>query len=393
VTCQFASTDGKNEQTVTAKYLVGADGARSMVRRALGFSFAGKFGQQRNFFGGRMYAIYLRCPDFYAATGMEPAWMHWTFNEERRALMAAVDGRGEYAFHTQLKEGEDEAAITDHDAKALFQQACGAEIDCEILSHMGWTAGHAVVADHFRAGRVFIGGDAAHLFTPAGGLGYNTAVEDAVNLGWKLAATLSGQAGPELLSSYEFERKKSATRNTGYARQFADSVGNYVPKPGIEQETAAGEDLRHAAGTYLEDHARREFNIPGITFGTRYDGSPVLPQPDGPIPEDLPNKYAQCSVPGGRAPHWWFADGTSLFDRFGFDWTLLRFGKGGPLDDDLATEGKKRGLSLKVIDLPDPQIAELYSAALVLIRPDQVIGWRGDQAQNPRSIWDRLLGW
>jgi 2-polyprenyl-6-methoxyphenol hydroxylase-like FAD-dependent oxidoreductase len=392
VSCRFASTDGAKSELVKAQYLVGADGARSLVRRALGFSYTGEYGQRRNFMGGRMYAVYLRSPDFYSITGIEPAWMHWTFNEDRRAFMAAVDGKGEYAFHTQLREGEDENSITDEDAKALFQQACGAEIDCEILSHMGWTAGHALVADRFRAGRVFIGGDAAHLFTPTGGLGYNTAVEDAVNLGWKLAATLSGRAGPALLDSYEFERRKSATRNTGYARGFADSVGNYLPEPGLEEDNQAGGTLRRAAGAYLEDHARREFNIPGITFGTRYDGSPVLPEPDGPIPEDAANKYAQSGLPGGRAPHWWLPDGTSLFDLFGFDWTLLRLGGDAPSGEGLVKEAGARGLSLKVVDLPEPEIREIYGAPLVLVRPDQFVGWRGENAGSHHSLWDKMLG-
>lgn len=171
VACRFAAIDGTEEVSVRAQYLVGADGARSMVRRELGFNYEGEFGRQRNFMGGRMYAVYLRCPAFYAATGKDPAWMHWTFNGDRRAFMAAVDGKGEYAFHTQLREGESEDVVTDDDAKSLFRQACGADIDCDILSHMGWTAGHALVANKFRAGRVFIGGDAAHLFTPAGGAG------------------------------------------------------------------------------------------------------------------------------------------------------------------------------------------------------------------------------
>ncbi|MDA0962615.1 MAG: FAD-dependent monooxygenase, partial [Proteobacteria bacterium] len=150
VACRFAATDGSAGQDVRARFLIGADGARSMVRRAIGATLQGEFGEKRNFMGGRMYAVYLNCPDFYAATGMDPAWMHWTLNGERRALMAAVDGQGDYAFHTQLRADEDEDSLTDADARALFHQACGREIDCTILSHMGWTAGHSVVADRMR---------------------------------------------------------------------------------------------------------------------------------------------------------------------------------------------------------------------------------------------------
>lgn len=392
VDCTFTSIDGDETERIKAQYLVGADGARSMVRKKLGISYSGAYGQERNFMGGRMYAVYLRCPDFYSATRIEPAWMHWTFNEDRRAFMAAVDGKGEYAFHTQLRPGEDEKDISDEKVKGLFRQACGCEIDCEVLSHMGWTAGHSLVADSFGSGRVFIGGDAAHLFTPTGGLGYNTAVEDAVNLGWKLAATLAGHTGSALLQSYEFERRKSALRNTGYARRFADSVGHYVPPSGLEADTQEGEALRSAAGAYLEDHARREFNIPGVTFGMRYDGSPVLPQSDGPIPEDAANSYTQSGLPGGRAPHWWLADGTSLFDHFGFDWTLLRLDGDPPSGEALIEEARHRQLSLKTVELTDPNLADIYGAPLALIRPDQIVAWRGTGTDDPRLVWNRLLG-
>ncbi len=392
VECHFVATCGLEEQKVTAKYLVGADGARSLVRRTLGISYMGEHGVERDFMGGRMYAVYLRCPHFYEFTKQAPAWMNWTFNEERRAFMAAVDGRGEFAFHTQLHDDESEETLNDQDAKELFQQACGAEIDCEILDHMGWTAGHALVASQFGSGRVWFGGDAAHLFTPAGGLGYNTAVEDAVNLGWKLAATLKGQAGATLLDSYEVERQRSALRNTSYARTFADSVGNYIPQSGIENAGAVGAALRESAGTYLKDHARREFNIPGVTFGTRYDGSPVLPLIDGSVPEDRANLYVPSGIPGGRPPHWWFSDGTSLFDHFGFNWTLLRLGNTAPTGERLVDSANLRGLDLKVIQFEEPRLEELYGAPLVLIRPDQFIGWRGHNSINPDAIWNLLLG-
>ncbi len=85
---------------------------------------------------------------------------------------------------------------------------------------------------------------------------------------FKLCAC-AGPAGSSLLNSYEIERRGSALRNTNYARGFAESVGNFIPEPGLEAEDASGADLRNVAGAYLEDHARREFNIPGITFGAR----------------------------------------------------------------------------------------------------------------------------
>src|SRR5690606_24230773 len=159
-------------------------------------------------------------------------------------FMATVDGKGEFAFHTQLRDGEDEHSLTADDARRMFQAGVGADIPVQVLSHGTWTAGHSLVSTGFQKGRVFLGGDAAHLFTPTGGLGYNTAVEDAVNLGWKLASVIKGQAAPALLDSYEAERRPLAVRNTSYARGFADSLGLFKPAPEIEDDTPAGETAR-----------------------------------------------------------------------------------------------------------------------------------------------------
>jgi hypothetical protein len=377
VEASVVDRDGGQMCTVAARYLVGADGARSSVRKLLGVGWTGETGAIRDFFGGRMYAVYLSAPQFYEVVRHPAAWMNVTFNRDRRAFMAAVDGRGEFAFHTQLRDGEDESAITDRDALAMFRAAVGADIDATILSRAGWTAGHALVAESFRRGRVFLGGDAAHLFTPAGGLGYNTAVEDAVNLGWKLAAAVQERSGPALLESYELERRPAAIRNTGYARGFADSLGRFVAKDGIEDDTPAGEELRREAGRYLERHGRVEFDIPGITFGTRYDGSPIIWADGSPPPADSANTYLPCALPGGRAPHLWLAEDRSLFDDFGFEWTLLRLGSDPPAADRFVRTAQRRRLDLKLVDVPTAQARDLYQAPLALIRPDQVVAWRG----------------
>lgn len=377
VTATVVAGDGHQARTVSARFLVGADGARSLVRRQLGIGWTGETGTIRDFFGGRMHAVYLSAPRFYDTVPHPPAWMNVTFNRDRRAFMAAVDGAGEFAFHTQLRDGEDERAITDRDALAMFHAAAGTEIEATILARASWTAGHALVAERFRRGRIFLGGDAAHLFTPAGGLGYNTAVEDAVNLGWKLAAAVRGLGGPALLDSYELERRPAAIRNTGYARGFADSLGGLVPQDGIEDDTPRGAELRREAGRHLERHGRAEFNIPGITFGTRYDASPIICADGASPPPDAANEYVPCAVPGGRAPHLWLTDERSLFDAFGFEWTLLRLGRGPPPADRFLAGSRRRGLDLTVLDVPSPQARDLYEAPLVLIRPDQVVAWRG----------------
>ena len=155
--------------TVSADYLVGADGARSLVRQSLGFHYLGEGGAVREFMGGRMHAMYIRVPGFYSVSGHAPAWMNVTFNRDRRAFMAAVDGNSEFAFHTQLRADEDETALSDADAAGMFRAAMGAQVDVEILSRGTWRAGFTLVVERMQSGRIFLGGDAAHLFTPAGG--------------------------------------------------------------------------------------------------------------------------------------------------------------------------------------------------------------------------------
>jgi 2-polyprenyl-6-methoxyphenol hydroxylase-like FAD-dependent oxidoreductase len=372
-------------QTMTARYLVGADGPRSAVRQALGIAYAGETGVTRHFVGGRMYAVHARIPDFYREVPHRPAWMNVAFNPERRCFMPAVDGKCEFAFHTQLRPDQNESRVSEEEAIAMVQEVIGLPLRVEVIARAAWTAGHSLVAESFSRKRVFIGGDAAHLFTPTGGLGYNTAVEDAVNLGWKLAAVLKGWAAPGLLESYEAERQPLAARNTQYAKRFADSLGNYVPPPQIEDDTPAGADARRRAGEYYTAHGRAEFNIPGITFGGRYDGSPAI-APDGTQPpSDKPNEYVPSACPGGRAPHLWMPGGRSLYDLFGFEWTLLRLGKekGGNLPPSPM---------LKVLDLENDDARELYAADFVLIRPDQIVAWRSNSDAGLEVIIRKLCG-
>ncbi|GLH80633.1 hypothetical protein SSBR45G_55420 [Bradyrhizobium sp. SSBR45G] len=383
ITAEVAGVSDGARFQVKADFLIGADGPRSAVRQSLGISYGGTTGVQRDFMGGRMLAVYLRAPQFYASVPHAQAWMYVCFNRDRRAFMASVNGSDEFAFHTQLRPGEDESAITADDAKVAFQRACGVAIPCEVLSHLTWTAGHALVADSMQRGRVFLGGDAAHLFTPTGGLGYNTAIEDAVNLGWKLASVVKGISPLSLLDSYAAERRPLALRNTDYARRFADSLGLFAAAPEIEDATDSGAEARRIAGAYLDQHARAEFNIPGITFGGRYDGSPIIAADGTQPPPDAANVYVPSACPGGRAPHAWLAQGVSLYDTFGFEWTLLRF-EGCDVDEELLHEAAGRlRADVKVVTLPRA-LRDLYEADLALIRPDQIVAWRGRAAQAGR---------
>lgn len=379
VTALVINKRSGERRSIIAQYLIGADGARSAVRRQLGLAYLGDTAAVRDFLGGRMVSVHLRAPDFYKVMPHSRAWMYWAFNSQRRSWLAAVNGKDEFAFHCQLKADEEQQVIDHARARELFSQSMGVPLEIEVLGVDTWIAGHALVAERFGRGRVFIAGDAAHLFTPAGGLGYNTAVEDAVNLGWKLALVVKGADSAELLASYDVERRGMAMRNTAFARQFADSIGLFVPHPSLESNRQAGETARGEARDYLNAHARKEFRIPGVTFGGRYDGSAMV-VPDGTDPPpDSANSYTPTATPGGRAPHFWLEDGGSLYDLFGFEWTLLRFG--APQADVIALQevAKAMGVDVKVVDISLPAACRMYETKLALVRPDQIIAWRGNR--------------
>jgi hypothetical protein len=178
-------------------------------------------------------------------------------------------------------------------------------------------------------------------------------------------------------------------RNTTYAKGFADSLG-IEPPPQIEDETPTGAEARRRAGEYFANHGRTEFNIPGITFGGRYDGSPAIVSDGSAPPPDTANVYVPSACPGGRPPHLWLADGRSLFDRFGFEWTLLRLA--GAHGSAFKEAARRFGMDLKIVDLNLGEARDLYAADLALIRPDQIVGWRGNDERDADRILARLTG-
>jgi 2-polyprenyl-6-methoxyphenol hydroxylase-like FAD-dependent oxidoreductase len=396
VHARIRPTEGGAVQAVQARILVGADGARSMVRRQLGIAWGGETGIQRAFMGGRMLALYLRSPALAAVLAPVRAWMYVTVNHARRAFVASVDGVAEYALHAALRPEEDADAWTAVQAQDIVRQVVGQDVPFDLLSMGTWLAGHALVAERLVHGRVVLAGDAAHLFTPTGGLGYNTAVEDAVNLGWKLASVVRGRAPLSLLQSYESERKPLAERNTRYARQFADSVGLVEAHVLLEEDSPAGAAERARAGRHLDAHARLEFNIPGVTFGGRYDDSPLIADDGRAAPPDEANRYVPTAKPGGRPPHAWLADGRSLFDLFHPEWTLLVLDTSPHASPDAARAFEEAalalGLDLRVVRPDTPGLRALYEAPLALIRPDQIVAWRGSDARDAHAVLARACG-
>jgi hypothetical protein len=196
-----------------------------------------------------------------------------------------------------------------------------------------------------------------------------------------------------LLDSYEGERRPLAVRNTGYARQFADSIGLFEAAPELEDNSSQGEQARAVASDYLNGHVRREFNIPGVTFGGRYDGSPIIVGDGSTAPPDAANHYVPCATPGGRPPHAWLPDGRSLYDTFNFEWTMVALGPQPPDAHAFEQSAQAMGLDLKVVHHASAEILALYEAPLVLIRPDQIVAWRGHDAQQAHAILAQALGY
>lgn len=373
VTAAIAHADGRIS-SCRAKYLIGCDGPRSTVRGLLGLHYTGTAGEKREFMGGRMAAAYFDSPELHSILKDKRAWQYWTLNHQQRSLIIAVDGRSRYTINIQLREG---AQPSSDDVERHLANAIGVSVPFDLISNTSWTAGFALVAEKMRQGRVFLAGDSAHLFTPTGGMGYNTGIEDAANLAWKLEALVKGHGHSELANSYEAERKPVAGRNTEFARQFADSIG-YVRLPGaLENDDAAGRTARQAVGAHLNFHAHKEFVIPGVQLGTRYEDSPLISTEAGSPPPDTANLYLPSGRPGHRAPHVWLDDGSSLYDRFGQGFTLLRLGAGARRPaHELAGLQAHGHLTDRAVESDEAR--DLYAADYVLVRPDQHIAWRGN---------------
>ena len=373
--------DGKRE-TWRSAYLAGCDGGQGMVRRALGIHYAGESLQQA-YMGGRMFSTHVRVPtlarDFLRG---DRGFQYWVINPELRTTITSVNGTDEFMFWTRSK-GED-AVADDRAVVDAMRRSTNSDIAVEVLAHHPWTAGMALVAERYGTGRVFLAGDSIHLFTPTGGFGMNTGVDDAANLAWKLAAMVQGWGGSELLASYEAERKPIAMRNTGAARQLSKNIGDIAVPPAIEDDSPAGEQARREIGAVLSTCGEQYGSI-GVQLGARYDGSPMVAENGAPPADDFID-YTPSSVPGGRAPHVWMDDGrsfgSSLFDRLGVGFTLLRLGGNPPDASAMMATAAHRNIPLKVLDVPDGDARDLYQSDLALVRPDQHIAWRGNQIES-----------
>jgi hypothetical protein len=306
------------------------------------------------------------------------------------ASLTPADGHERWRLMIHGEEVDEPQSV---DAAAEVRRAAGRDFDFEILSVGHWVR-RRMVADRYARGRVFLAGDAVHVMPPNGGLGMNTGIGDAVDLGWKLAAVHFGWGGPHLLDSYEAERRPVGIRQCDEAMRNFERYGGRRPVPKILDETPDGDAARAELGRRLASGNRMAWENPLHThLGYRYDGSPIC-VPDGappPEPEDA-RDYRPSSHPGSRAPHAWLADGRSTLDLFGRGFTLLRF-TGAPDAGALAAAAGARGVPLDIVTVDEPGIGVLYARKLVLVRPDGHVAWRGDAVPGePLHLIDRIRG-
>jgi 2-polyprenyl-6-methoxyphenol hydroxylase-like FAD-dependent oxidoreductase len=353
-------------QQIRAKYVVGCDGARSTIRKLIGAEFSGAFGQGRNF------AAYFRAPRLLEILvshfGSPFAQVH-SINLPGRPYITAVDGRELWRFSMYSEQEE-------ADAISILRKVLPFPIDIELIRAQPWY-GHEVVAERYQRGRVFLAGDAAHLRWPKGGFGANTGIGDAVDLGWKLAGTLEGWGGPNLLRSYSLERRPVALRNTAEAADNWKRDKLLQPDPDLEKSGPTGDRARARMADLISEARRREYATQGIQLGYRYATSPIV-VPDGtPAPPDTAETYRPSTWPGSRAPHAWLAPGISMLDRFGAGWVLVDC-SGRSTESSIEKALRSHAVPPAVLKIDNPDIATLYERQLVLVRPDGHTAWRAD---------------
>ena len=262
------------------------------------------------------------------------------------------------------------------DPDALLRKMAGGAFPYEMLSVSPWER-RDYVAKSYGTARVLIAGDSAHECSPTGGIGMHTGLEEAVNLSWKLAAMTEGWGGPELLPSYEHERRPI---NVQYATRSFEALAAIPGWRGGERASDWGSDPGWLS---VPEHLKVQYC---------YERSPIC-VPDGTTQHPETERFAPSTRPGTRAPHVWLADGRSILDLFGEKFTLLRLGAQPPDAVPLIAVAAARHVPFSVADLADPGIAALYERRLVLVRPDGHVAWRSDACPaDPPAIIERVRG-
>lgn len=372
--------------TIRADYLVGCDGAGSTVRAGLGIDMEGR--------GHLNYSmsVLFSCPRLLELCGKRPAERFLLIGPEGTwGNVTVIDGRD--VWRLTVYGTASKFDMEAFDAKAWVLRALGTDrIAFEVVSILPWKRAE-LVAESYGRGRVLLAGDAVHTMSPTGGMGMNTGLGDVVDLGWKLQAMIEGWGGPALLPAYTQERKPVAVRNAAYSTH---NYKTWVSPPRCEyllEESERAEAARRETGERMKRATQYEWQSWGLQMGYRYDDSPLCAA-DGtpPVPDEY-SRYEQTARPGARAPHAWLAPGRSTLDLFGRGFVLLAFDDGAMAEaGGFVREADRRGMPLAVHRIDSRQAAEAYGAALVLVRPDGHVAWRGADGRAAARIVDIARG-
>jgi 2-polyprenyl-6-methoxyphenol hydroxylase-like FAD-dependent oxidoreductase len=363
-------------QDLRALFLVGCDGGASVVRKELGIALSG----EGNLLGLRQ-ALY-RCDDLFdrLPIGNGPAkGRHYHVADDKATQLIMQDSTKHWTLHSIVD--------SDEDMNFQFEKTVGVPIRYEMLSCNPWRQ-NLLLADRYGKGRVFLAGDAVHLVIPTGGLGMNSGIGDAIDLSWKLAATLHGWGGSDLLRSYEVERRQVGERNVGASRYATLGRRQWraMWRENIGDDTPAGAATRSRLSAVAQIEQRKSNEMIGAELGYRYVDSPIICNVPG-GPEHLFREYHPTTWPGARLPHVWLDDGTPIQDRIPDGYTILKLGRTKADATGLEKAMRSRTAPVTVLDLPDCIARDVYGYDLILLRPDMHVVWRGNAApEDPAEV-------
>ena len=378
--------DSKVALHIHADFIVGCDGARSPVRKAIDANLAGTPIIQR------VQSTYVHAPGLLAMMD-QPAWMTLSLNPRRCGTVVAIDGCEKWLIHNHLNREDETFESVDRDASIRAILGVGSDFEYTILSNEDWV-GRRLVADRFRKGRVFICGDAAHLWMPYAGYGMNAGIADATNLAWLLAAYLQGWGDIDILDAYEAERLPITEQVSRFAMDMAGKVLSQrraVPDE-IEQPGPEGDAVRKQVGQAAYDLNVQQYCCGGLNFGYFYDRSPIIAYDGIEQPGFTMADFTPSSTPGCRLPLATLADGRVVYDALGPGYTLLRY------DPDIAVAPladvmRDHGVPLAIVDVPAGEAQPPGRRKLILARTDQHVAWRGDAIpDDPAHLVRKLIG-
>jgi hypothetical protein len=266
----------------------------------------------------------------------------------------------------------------------------------EVLHHEDWV-GRRLVAARLRDRRVFLAGDAAHLWVPFAGYGMNAGIADGVNIAWLLSNVLQGWADPAMLDAYEAERLPITEQVSRHAMQSmldtVEAIGQGTPPAALASRfNPAGIGMRKIMGAKLHKLNVPQFAPEGLNFGYYYERSPIIAYDDERPPEYTMGSITPSTVPGCRMPHFWVAPNVSVFDKLGPVYTLIRFDPSVPTDRLIAAATAAR-VPLATLDVQPRRNDPAFRHALLIVREDQHVAWRGDRVPaDAVALVDLLRG-